>query len=204
MKNQVFTTKNCICKQIFLQFAILLLIMSSAIAQNNDNKRDISGIKKELKADKYAYIGAEQGDCLFVYNKDNKLMVLNSKFAEMRDYAHGSPVKFNDKKLLDSLVMKIIAPHFRSYKNINEPGITDISILLYSGLDGNVCELAFVFPKDSNFPLAVLEKFEWVVLNSGLKIVFDRNIKFFKGSIWVEIPCNYSINEMQQKLKAAD
>lgn len=204
MKNQLFKFIEYIgswIKSDNLQILIIssLIIFPSFTNAQNEKERFLTGKRTEEKADKSTFLVIEQGGYYIIFNKNNTLMIKNSRFEEMKGYTGNAPVKFNNRSFMDTLVLKKIAPHYKSYKGALPKNI-DFTIYLYSGMDGKVCEMSFVFPKDSNLPLKVLEKFEEEVLENNLKLEFNKDGFFFKESIWVEYPCNYSIYGMQKRL----
>ena len=119
----------------------------------------------------------------------------------MRGYAGYAPVKFSDKPKLDSLVYKMIEPYYQDNKsNKYSDEITTFVMYLYSELDGKIIEMSFYYTKDPKIPLKAIEKLEQQVLAAGLKLDFDANNYFFKGSTWVELDCGYSVGGMKRRL----
>jgi len=156
--------------------------------------RKIDGKKSEKKADKSTFIVKERKNSEFVYNKNNTLMLTISAY-ELNSARDGyTPVKLNNMKLLDSMVKKNIYPHFKSYANTDE----SFSIGLYSDIEGNIKEICISYPKEAKLPIMATESFEDDVLSSDLKLIFDKNISYFRGTTSVDISCYYSIGFMQK------
>jgi len=194
--NQVNWSKSI---NLFILVIAIIFVLPTHINAQPDKVREFPGKRTEVKADKSTFIIIEQGDFYKTFNKNNYLMIQKSRFEEMKGYNGNAPVKLNNRSFIDTLVLKKIAPHYRSYKGAI-PKLIDFTVYLYSGMDGKVSEMSFVYPKESTLPLKVLEKFEEEVLENNLKLEFNKDGFFFKESIWVEYPCNYSIYGMQKRL----
>jgi len=182
--------------------AFVVAILPIELWAQNSKPREIKGKRTEGKAENSTYVFVEQGDGFKVFNKANVLMITESRFEEMRGYAGYAPVKFSDKPKLDSLVYKIIVPYYMDFKSVKySEDIHAFVMYLYSGLDRKITEMSFFHDKEAKIPLKAIEKLEQQVLEVGLKLDFDANNYFFKGSTWVELGCPYSVAQMKEKLK---
>jgi hypothetical protein len=180
----------------------VVTILQAELGAQSGKPREIKGKRTEGKAENSVYVFVEQGDGFKVFNKANVLMITESRFEEMSGYAGYAPVKFSDKPKLDSLVYKIIAPYYIDFKSVKySEDIHAFVMYLYSGLDRKITEMSFFYDKEAKIPLKAIEKLEQQVLAAGLKLDFDANNDFFKGSTWVELGCPYSVAQMKKRLK---
>jgi hypothetical protein len=156
----------------------------------------ISGIKTEVKGNHEVYINAEQGNYIFVYNKRNTLMHTYSSYLETMRY--GNKYISFDKTLLDSYIEKILSPHFGGKSTTFTKDIY-MSVSLFADIDGNIKEIGIDYPKELKIPSYVIEKFEKTVLKGELKLIFDKNLTFFRDATWVSIPTYYKAEKLRKQ-----
>lgn len=185
----------------FIAYLWLSLFSQVIVAQINPEER-IPGKRVEDKTGKSNYVIVEQGDVYRAYNKNNVLMLQETRWNEMRYVAPRESIKFNDRPIIDSLVKEMIAPYFRSYKpQIYSEDIVSFGIGLFSDIDGKVREVIYSFPKDSELPIEAIDCIENAIHKAGLRIVFNPNSFYFKGSKWVDVSVYTSIARMKQMLE---
>lgn len=164
--------------------------------------------KSENKGDKCNYVILASGNVNLIYNKSNKLMIDKSDFLTKMEgtlYNEHDFVKF-DRTIIDSAVIKRIAPFYRNYNTkYTDKGIGTFSMLLYAKPDGKVCELAFEYNRDANIPIQAIEKLENEILSMDLTLDFDRNSYYTKSAIWVWFGVDYSIvRQFKKYLQSGD
>ncbi len=212
MKNTMPFPKNLSRIYLLTILVVLFSSISSSYAQNKTSKdeqttdihnaeiktpRIIPGEKTEEKGNLETYIVSHQGNYLLVYNKNNTLMLTYSSFMEYSERTSQALKSISlDKLLLDSYLKKILCPHFRG-KSIEFPVISSLMINLYSDIEGNIKEISIAYPKEVNIPFSIIETFEKTLLSGELKLVFDKNLWFYKNTAWVGITHSYSVEKLQ-------
>jgi len=183
---------------VAITLCLALLSVNFVFAQNKYLR-----IKTERKADKCMFLVYEGSKTDVVTNKKNVLESSESSFVTKIDGTNiDEVVKFNERQKISDLVYKIIAPFYKNYKSKYEYEVEDFEIMLYSRIDGNVCELRFEYDRDANIPLTAIEKLENEILALGLKLEFDPNNHYAKDALWIYYPVRYSVSRMKEKLKA--
>lgn len=115
-----------------------------------------------------------------VTNIKNKLIDIAPKFLE-----HWSRPEIGvcNRAVFDDLVRN----NFKSYfVNYNSFTYMYLYFYLFADSFGNIKEVAIRYPKNIGLiPLSVIEQFERSLLNSNVKLSFDKNHNVFKDSEWI-------------------
>lgn len=200
MKNKINNSSLSVQSLLSILCFILAFLPAHLIAQEN-NIREIRGIKSEKKANNSSYIVIEQGDMNLVYNKNNVLFSQYSRYEET-SYLSRGPIKFDDRPFIDSLITTFIAPYICNYSTgLYDDGVTVFSLTLFSKPDGKVCELLCSYPKDYGIPIETIDCLEKAILKAGLRLIFNPNDAYFRGAVWVNFDFNYSTLSMKRMLK---
>ena len=195
---------------VVLFFSLLIPIGSLAQIQESKTKEDqekfmhnhpvvkkpkeFPGIKSVARGIHDEFVIVEQGNYNIIYNNRNTLIHTYSSYME-----HMKMELINlDKPLLDSYVEIIFSPYFGKKPNAF-PEVEGMGVSLYADVDGNIKELLVYYPRDVKIPCSAIERFEDSIFNSSLKLIFDKNIPYFRDATWVSITWEYSAEELRKQ-----
>ena len=95
--------------------------------------------------------------------------------------------KFSSIKPNSSTFRTIIYfnPIFKKYAgDFNE--FAALKISLFSDINGNIKDIRIAYPSEVEIiPIKIFEEFEAAVLQSNVKLVFDKDHHVFQGTAWV-------------------
>jgi len=175
-------TKKCIMVTIFIMSII------STYAQSI-----------EIKGERNTYIQSDDSPGFHVvYNKSNKF---SKKTPSYLLFEHIPPITVGDKTELDSIVFFYFNPIFKKYAgDFNE--FAALKISLFSDINGNIKDIRIAYPSEVEIiPIKIFEEFEAAVLQSNVKLVFDKDHHVFQGTAWVG---QYAIYDPEKLRKCKD
>ena len=180
--------------------ASAIILLPAFLSAQDYKKRISEGVGFERKAAQNTYVLIEQGYNYLAYNNANQLMIYESTFSDKLPYGK-SPVTFSNFRVLDTLVFKIITPHFKKYSSPRwSDDIVSFGVVLYADLEGNVKEVDFSFPIDSKLPLTAIERLENAILEKNLKVELNHPVDsyYYRNAIWVEFDTNYPVSYLKR------
>lgn len=138
--------------------------------------------EKEVKGTQNVYMQKETKGSYIVFNKNNKLAEIDPSYLL---YNNIPPVTVGNKSELDKIVHAYIVPYFNKYQG-EFSLVAALTVSLFSDIDGNLREVRISYPKEIGMISgSVFEEFEAAVLQSNVKLVFDKEHYVFQGTAWV-------------------
>lgn len=199
--------------RFFVVFLLVFAVISvNCIAQDNKLKVEqdmhnkvivktpmkIPGVKTEEKGNHSTYIIADQKSYFVVYNKSSHLIHTYSSFMEYIESPNQAWKHISiDRSLLDLYLKKFLSPHFGG-KSVKYADTESIGVGFFSDIEGNIKEIMIDYPKEIKLPITAIEKFEDAVTSGELKLVFDKNHRYFKDATWVSLELNLSIEKIRK------
>lgn len=149
---------------------------------------------KEVKGIKHTYLQKEVPGLFVIYNKNNTPHDVISPY-EL--YEHTPPITVGNRWKLNEIVYTYFTPYFKKYTG-NFKQSTALTIFFLSNMDGVLKEVQISYPLEvGEIPASVIEEFEAAVLKSTVKLVFDKNLREFKGSTWVTQYAAYNSDKLR-------
>ena len=164
-------------KQVLI-VCIIIFSHISLFAQRPDLIKELPDEIIEATTNTYK---VEESEIAYnVWNIKNKLIYTTPKFME-----HWSrpEIGVSNRAIFDGFVRHNFKPYF-----VNHNSFTYMYLYFYLYADrfGNVKEVLIRYPKNIGIiPDSVIERFESSLLNSNVKLSFDKNNNVFKDSQWV-------------------
>lgn len=172
-------------KTIIKLTTALILLLGSMVIQAQTT---------EVKGVKNTYIQEEVPGLYVVYNKNNTLIDITPSYLL---YEHTPPVVVGRKLELDGIVYSYFAPFFKRYSGVFKRS-TALNVSLFSDINGVITEILIAYPIEVGIiPINVIEEFEKAVLQSSVKLVFDKNKREFEGTAWVGQYAAYNSDKLR-------
>lgn len=151
--------------------------------------------KSEIIGKRNTYILTEVQGYYSIENKNNCLMYTKSSYL---DFEVIPPISIENKKTLDEFVYKYLSPYFKLYSGTFKSYDT-LDVGLFSDIKGNIKELVLIYPNTIGvIPAIIIDEFEHEVLNSNIKLVFNKNHRVFRGTNWVEQYAAYDAEKLRK------
>ena len=127
-----------------------------------------------------------------VWNIENKLKNIPPKFLQ---HMVIPPIEVSNKHVFDGFVRQYFKPYF---VNFNSFTYSHLYFYMFADITGNIKEIEIRYPKNIGvIPITDIERFETSLLNSSVKLSFDKNNSVFKGSEWVGRPVMYEAEKVK-------
>ena len=176
-------------KQVLIACFIIFSHIS-LFGQKQDRIKELPNEIIEATTNTYKVEVSEIG--YTVTNTKNKLINIAPKFLE---YWNRPEIGVSNRAVFDDFVRHNFKPYF---VNCNSFTYMYLYFYLFADRFGNIKEIEIRYPKNIGLiPLSVIERFERSLLNSNVKLTFDKNYSAFKGSEWVGRPVMYEAEKVK-------
>ena len=169
--------------QIFI-FSTFLIMSNVVFAQ-----------EIELKGTNNTYIQKEMQGIYGVWNKSNKLDDIIPSYL---CFEHIPTIGIKNKSKLDAIIDVYLSPFFKRY-GANLKSTSILYFYFYADINGIIKEMYMSYPKEIGIiPITSIEKLESEILNSEVRLIFDKNNRIFNGSIWIGRGVGYDPNDLRK------
>ncbi len=185
------------------QVLIVCIVVFSHISlfaqnQNNDYKKikeiqdNTNGFNEIKETTENTYKVEDCEIAYTVWNIENKLKNIPPKFLQ---HMVIPPIEVSNKHVFDGFVRQYFKPYF---VNFNSFTYSHLYFYLFADITGNIKEIEIRYPKNIGvIPITDIERFETSLLNSSVKLSFDKNNSVFKGSEWIGTPVMYEAEKVK-------
>ena len=164
-------------KQVLI-VCVIIFSHISIFGQKPDLIKELPDEMIEATTNTYKVEESEIG--YTVTNTKNKLIDTAPKFLE---YWSRPEIGVCNRAVFDDLVRHNFKSYFVDYNSFT---YMYLYFYLFADRFGNIKEIEIRYPKNIGLiPLSVIEQFERSLLNSNVRLSFDKNHSVFKDSEWV-------------------
>ena len=176
-------------KQVLI-VCIVVFSHISLFGQKQDRIKELPNEIIEATTNTYKVEESEIG--YTVTNTKNKLINIAPKFLE---YWNRPEIGVSNRAVFDDFVRHNFKPYF---VNCNSFTYSHLYFYLFADITGNIKEIEIRYPKNIGvIPTTDIERFETSLLNSSVKLSFDKNNSVFKGSEWIGTPVMYEAEKVK-------
>ncbi|MDR1742654.1 MAG: hypothetical protein LBR48_02390 [Dysgonamonadaceae bacterium] len=156
---------------------------------------NIQAQKTEVKGNKNTYILKTGMQSIYsIWNRNNTLKDITPSYLLHEVIP---PITIVNRSTLDSLVFNYFPLYFKQFSGTFR-GFSVLSMYFFADINGNIKEMSISYPKEIGIiPATIIEEFEAAVLQSNVKLSFDKDHPTFKGSAWVGQYALYDSNKLQ-------